>query len=84
MDLINDKVKAYKDDFKFGRNLRSKTYHAGADGKGLTAAEAVAGTKATGTTAPKINVGDVVTVKSPTEKNPNATKTVIWTGSDFY
>jgi len=84
MSLIDDKVKAYKDDFKFGRNLRSKTYHAGDDGKGLTAEDAVAGTKATGTTAPMIKVGDVVTVKSPTENNPDATKTVIWTGSDFY
>lgn len=84
MDLINDKVKAYKDDFKFGRNLRTKTYHAGVDGKGLTAEDAIAKTKATGTTAPVIKVGDVVTVKSPTENNPDATKTVIWTGSDFY
>jgi len=84
MGLIDDKVKAYKDDFKFGRNLRSKTYHAGKDGRGLTAADAIAKTKATGTTAPVIKVGDVVTVKSPTENNPDATKTVIWTGSDFY
>ena len=84
MGLINDKVQAYKDDFKFGRNLRSKTYHAGKDGSGITQQEFVDGTKATPKAGPKINVGDVVTIKVPTEENENATKTVIWTGSDFY
>ena len=82
--MIEDKAQEYKDDFKFGRNLRSKTYHAGDDGKGLTKQEFIKGTKATADAGPVIKAGDVVTIKTPTPNNPNATKTVIWTGSDFY
>ncbi len=84
ISMIEDKAQEYKDDFKFGRNLRSKTYHAGDDGKGITKQEFIKGTKATADAGPVIKAGDVVTIKTPTPNNPNATKTVIWTGSDFY